>query len=323
MDKINILAKKMDTLDCYKNNIIFTLCNYYNIDYRPIFLANFNFCFEASPDLDTDHIYIYGGNSKCECSILKDLCGINRKSIENLTYKEFILTIQQEIEMGRPIGIRINSFHLKWNKFYHQLNRNHYILIIGIDINSGTLSCCDGYLSEEIQVTKIDDIFNHYDFLLTFSKTEIKHYNKLDLYKYFENVINENSDNRLEDIISFSNHITKCKYPCDSEWNQDYIQTSLFFFRFSQICWSRENFIKGIQYLINHEVYGLSCLLPNLKLISKEWYKARGLYMKSIIAKNPDYIVEVSRLIENIAYMENDMVQTLGEINKEDLFIEK
>ena len=260
MDKINISAKKMNTLDCYKNNIIFALCNYYNIDYRPIFWTNFNFCFEASPDFDLDHIYIYGGNSEYECSILKDLCDINRKSIENFTYKEFILTIQQEIEMGRPVGIRINSFHLKWNKFYYQLNRNHYILIIGIAVNSGTLSCCDGYLSEEIQIAEIDDIFNHYDFMLIFNKTEIKQYNKLDLYKYFENVINENNDNRLEDIISFSNHITNCEYPCKSEYNQDYIQTSLFFFKFSIICWNRENFIKGIQYLIEHKLYSLSDL---------------------------------------------------------------
>ena len=41
--------------------------------------------------------------------------------------------------------------------------------------------------------------------------------------------------------------------------------------------------------------------------------------MKNIIAKNPDYIIEESRLIENIA----DMVQTLEKINKKALFTEK
>lgn len=234
-----------------------------------------NFYFKESLDLDINHIYIYGGNSEYEHSILKDLCGINIESIENFTYKEFILTIQQEIEMGRPVGIRINSFHLKWNNFYHQLNRNHYILIIGVDIAYSTLSCCDGYLSEDIQIAKIDDIFNYYDFMLIFNKTNIKHYNKLNLYKYFENIINENRDNRLEDIISFSNRITNCEYPCDSEWNQNYIQTSLFFFYISIICWSRENFIKGIQYLSDLKLYCFENILSSLKLISQEWYKAR------------------------------------------------
>lgn len=42
---INILPKKYDTYDCYQNNIIAVLGEYFKIDYRPFFWSGFDFRF--------------------------------------------------------------------------------------------------------------------------------------------------------------------------------------------------------------------------------------------------------------------------------------
>lgn len=70
---INILPKKYDTYDCYQNNIIAVLGEYFKIDYRPFFWSGFDFRFTI--DKSQNHISINGYNTYQE-KILLNQCGV-------------------------------------------------------------------------------------------------------------------------------------------------------------------------------------------------------------------------------------------------------
>ena len=316
MNNIIIPSIKRESLDCYQNNIVASLCDYFAIDYRPTFWTNFYFGFKKSEKLVLNDINIFGNDGVREQKILEDVCGIKCNIMEDLTIEEFTQIIQEEIMASIPVGVNIDSYHLVWNKHYHQVYRYHFILITGIDIKTGLLYCCDGYLSNTIQSITIEEIYINHNYVITFKCTATN----MDFHSYFRNVINESFNNKFSNMLLFSMHITECKYdPMMANFNDD-IETSSFIFKFTRICWNRENFIKGINFLVDNKYYFPKELLQKLEKIKDEWYKARGLFIKSIFAKRISYVKHSSELIKDLSYMENDVLHILkSNIDLEDI----
>lgn len=289
----------MTNTDCYQNNIIAVLENYFHIDYRPFFWTGFDF--RTLIDKKLNSINITGYNNYQD-QILFNQCGVKINCMAKPCIQEFKQLILKEIGKSKPLELRLNGSDMPWN--YDNRNmEHHYLLVVGIDSQFSLLYCCDGFLNSEIQAIDVNFLYNKVEYMLVYSVLE-------NYEIFFENSLNNffdcldyNSRTKENDLYLLVNSIiTLFDKISVSDPNNNMI-----IFQLSRVCWSRYNFMKSLEYFSDKFMVDLFVnIIKYFGTLIDTWIKLKNLLIKSfIIGNNQQIYNHGEKLIKIIAEYEN------------------
>ena len=273
---LDITPKKHHTYDCYQNNIIAVLSDYFKIDYRPFFWSGFDFRFVV--EQATNNITITGYNNYQEQILLKQ-CGVKINLTNEPCIQGFKQIILNELNKFNPIGLRINGSDLPWN--YENRNIDyHYLLIIGIDISASLLYCCDSFLSNEIQTIDAYYVYEKTEYMLTYDVSEDYQESFSVACDIFFTCVSNNNKKKNNDLIYLINSIKSLfEKLIGTDPNNNPI-----IFQLSRICWSRYNFIKSMEYFgdkYNNETF--DHIKNYFGSLIDTWAKLKNMFIKATI----------------------------------------
>lgn len=297
--------------DCYQNNIIGPVSDYWNICHLPVLWAELNFINKNDNPHTYEDISIVVGSRYIRGEIWKDYCGVSLKTYRCKDYNEFKKIVLEELEKKIPIGVTLDSHDVPWNK--HFQIRPHCILICGIDENNSKFLCCDGDFHIE-GICRIDMhyLFNQYHDILLLSQNKVEIRNLKESLVYLIHVIQKNNPRKSEDMKIFINSFEKCWDAGDISTISANISKSYFLLDLTDMCNSRHNFMKGIQYFYHEFQTDLfSPIIQELNDLYNKWDAFKGLYIKAILSEKKRFIENAINLLYQIEENENNLTQKI------------
>lgn len=273
---IDMTPTKYNTYDCYQNNIIAVLGNYFKVDYRPFFWSGFDFRFLIKQT--TNYINITGYNNYQD-QILLDQCGVKINYLSKPCAQEFKQIIINELNKLKPLGLRLNGSDLPWNNDNRNMNY-HYLLIIGVDISASRLYCCDSFLSAEIQAIDIFYIYERVEYLLLYCISEDNQTSFNKSINNFLTCFHCNSKNKKTDLSLF----VKSTEIIFKNLNDIDINNNPIIFQLSRVCWSRYNFMKSLEYFCDHYNNRIfDNVLKYSDSLFDTWTKLKNIFIKATL----------------------------------------
>ncbi|NMA31937.1 MAG: BtrH N-terminal domain-containing protein [Candidatus Methanofastidiosa archaeon] len=308
---INILPIKYDTYDCLQNNFIGQTSKYWGFNHLPVLWTGLDFSFIDNQSRTIDGIEINGSNQSDQ-DILRDFCGLSMQNCNYNNFDDFLEIIEIELTKAIPIAVTIDSYHLKWNKYFQKLYRKHFMLISGIDKIDNEFLCCDGYLTTEICKIDMNYLFEKQEEIKIFKRIEVKQKDIKESSIYLKNVIKKNNPHKSEHIKKFANCLLNC-------WNVENIGSmstdmdlSDFLFYLTRVCWNRNNFIKGLQYFREEFQSNVFVhVISDLNDIYNNWNMFKALYIKSIISGQKSFLERAVDLLLKIDEKETKATQEI------------
>lgn len=131
-----------DGLTCIEN-IVVSLAAHYNREYFLAFADTFRFEY-SRPDIEQEVLIgSYINNSmKSTLNLVNQYCGIGSETIETKSVQKVFQVVIEQLQLGLPTAIHINSFWCPWHNEYQKLSHGHFCLAIGFDENNNIL-CID------------------------------------------------------------------------------------------------------------------------------------------------------------------------------------
>lgn len=305
---IDISPKQYGTYDCYLNNIIGPVSEYWNICHLPVLWAEFNFKNITKHATTLEDISITVGSRDTRTKIWREYCGI---SIENRRYDDYStflkiigLMIQNEI----PVGITIDSNYVPWNE--SSQIRPHCLLICGI--YKDTFVCSDGIFHPS-GICRINSkyLFSHYHELLLIHQMEVGQQDfKLSLL-YFHSILAANNPRKSEALKAFANSIAECCVTDLGKTAAD-ISKSDFLLDLTEVCNSRHNFMNGVLFFNQtFHIDNFNSIVPDLDDLQQCWNALKGLYIKSVLTREKNYIDSAVHMLLYIEQKEGEITHRL------------
>lgn len=308
---INILPKHYEMYDCYLNNIIGPVSDYWNVCHLPVLWAEFNF-FNMNDNPHTfEDLSISVGSRFIRGEIWKDYCGISLKTYRCKDFNEFRETILEELDNKKPIGVTLDSNNVPWNTYFQI--RPHCLLVCGINDNTGDLLCCDGdFHSEGICEIDIQYLFNQYHDILLLNNNKVESRKLNAALNYFIYVIKKNNPKKSENIKMFIDSFEKCWETSDISKIAANISKSYFLLDLTNVCNSRYNFMKGLQFFYQEFQTDLFfSIIHELNDLYNKWDAFKGLYIKAILSGKKRYIESAISLLCQVKEEEEDLTNKI------------
>lgn len=301
---IEIKPRFYGKYDCYQNNIVGPVSEYWNVDYLPVFWTEFNFISECNHPDTFEEISFSVGNRFDRGAIWHDFCGVSLNLCRFDDIRTFKKAIIEELAENNPIVVTIDSNYVPWNK-YAQI-RPHCFLICDIDEDNNEFLCCDGtFHVEDICRINIQYLFDKYYKLILLSLENVVERDLKNSLIYFLDVFQDNNPHKSDDIDQVADYILHC-------WNTDNISAiskniskSYFLLYVTEVCNSRHNFIRGLEYF--NEKYKtdlFSSIMPELIEVRSGWDAFKGLYVKSILSGKSDFMANTINLLRSLIVKE-------------------
>lgn len=297
--------------DCYLNNIIGPVSDYWNICHLPVLWAELNFFNMNDSPHTFEDISIGVGSRYIRGEIWKDYCGISLKTYRCKDLNEFKETILEELENKRPIGVTLDSHDVPWNTYFQI--RPHCILVCGINEDTSELLCCDGdFQTEGICGIDMHYLFNRYHDILLFNKNKVEIRKLKAALKYFIHVIKKSNPKKSEDIKIFINSFEKCWETSNISNISANISKSYFLLDLTDVCNSRYNFMKGMQFFYQEFQTDLFfSIIQELNDLYNKWETFKGLYIKAILSAKKRFLDSAIPLLYQIEEKEDDLTKKI------------
>jgi len=311
IDLVDIKPRFYGKFDCYQNNIVGPVSEYWNVNYLPIFWTEFNFISESNHPDTFEDISFSVGNRFDRGKIWYDFCGVSLNLCKFNDIRIFKKTIIEELDKKNPIVVTIDSNYVPWNKYYQI--RPHCFLICDIDEDNNELLCCDGtFHVEDICRIDIQYLFDKYYKLILLSQDKVVERDLENSLIYFLDVFQDNNPHKSDNLNQIADYILHC-------WNIDNISTislniskSYFLLYVTEVCNSRHNFIRGLEYF-NHKYKTdlFSSIILELIDVRSSWDAFKGLYVKSILSGKKHHIENTINLLRSINIKEEKISQKI------------
>lgn len=321
----NIIPKKVETLNCYDNNIIADISRFFQRDYQISFLGEFDFTYRNIDKIYNllDYNDIFTGDILYVPYMLSKFVGISLEHIETREKDNLIMFIERissYIDTQFPVGVGMDSYYLPWNPQYNILHRRHYFLIIGLDLQENILYCLDSYLSNKIQKIPISLIYSTFDRLIFVNKiSKEKSYSISNIIENMKKcLLNSGKKFSCDAIRCFSKDIMNTRFLVDQKATGHVLENSNFLFRLTDVANSRYNFLQGLIYLKEKlSLDNLDDILENTYNVYKEWNTVKQILVKGYISgRVTESIKRASDLLKKIADNEENLLVELDLISK-------
>ena len=295
--------------NCYTNNLIIQVCDYYGREYVPFFLRYFNDCLSAK-NLSNDLLASDPSISLATKYPCYNLIGFSySRQYDIKDYKKFIVS---QLEAGFPVGLCIDGEHLHWSVSDKSVNR--MILVVGYDEDKNSYICADGYFSSEYQYLSEQELCNNSAILSFSSKTdfilELSGLCEAILYGYTNATI-EIRKKEMTEYVEYINSqfITAVKYLQYKD-----ITTTPFIYNLSHFVSNRNYFYDALSFI--NQKYG--DVLPDNVVhdvfdLSEKWNVYKNLMVKCTITQNQNALSKADSVFHDIINMESVVMNKIIE----------
>jgi len=317
---INIKPRFYGKYDCYQNNVIGPVSEYWHIDYFPVFWTEFNFINETTKIPNTFEELVFGvGNRFDRGKIWNEVCGVSLTLCHYDHFEIFKKVIINEFNKGNPTVIAMNSNDVPWNRYYQI--RPHCFLACGIDDKNREIVCSDGTFNPKGYCKiNIEYLYDKYQtiILLGYNKEPEKTWREQ--LAYFLDVFQDNNPQKVNDINRFAEYILLCWEKDDIFTVSKNISYSYFLLYLTEVCNSRHNFTKGLEYFERkYKTHLFQSTIEELIDVRSNWDAFKGLYIKSVLSKNKAYIIKAINLLYSINEKEKKITDKIILYCKEEL----
>lgn len=308
---VNIKPKFYGKYDCYQNNIVGPVSEYWQVNYLPIFWTEFNFINESKHPKIFEEMNFGVGNRYDRGDIWTDICGISLDMCRFDDIEIFKKIIVEELDKSNPIAVSMYSNEVPWNN-YSQI-RPHCFLICDFDEERQEILCSDGsFHSEGICRIDLQYLFDKYYNLILLSYNNKVEKGYQDELAYFFRVFQDNNPNKTEDINKLADHIIHCWDSDDLKEVAKIVSKSYFLLNVTEVCNSRHNFAMGLEYFNQkYKTELFSSVISELVEVRTNWDSFKGLYVKSVLSRKKSYIDNVADLLRKIAIKEEKISQEI------------
>jgi hypothetical protein len=310
--KIDINPQNYSNGNCF-DSVIYNICIYFDRNINPYFLSSFGFeYYENTKNEDMlNKLFIWHNDCNGDY-LLSKFCGISIKYENNIYNAKD--TIKAQIDQLIPIEIEMDSYHIPWNKYYHQFNRRHFFLIIGY--TDEDYICFDSYLNQAESFFNKSQLHNHVSRLLMFEKHDYTD-DLLSVVEFLKKDLNQKKFSHINDLKKLAIDIAQLKFS-DIEKDKNYdIGKSDFIFGLNNLYWSREHFINALLYFSQKYKSDIFCdIIIDLSIIKDKWKKAKDTFIKSyFVIYETKQLNILSTLFFEIADMEEKIINKILKIN--------
>ncbi|RKD30239.1 hypothetical protein [Lacrimispora algidixylanolytica] len=141
----------------------------------------------------------YLKNFTKELNYLKDFIGLDVEYVTDLTKEELLSHIRRNLKESNPVAIISSTYYIPWyEQYYNKVNKLHTFLVT--DINDKTMSCVDGFLTQDLIKLELENL-EDYRGILIFRAVKPK--KELNLHNVLAQMIQELEKNhKLENSDS-------------------------------------------------------------------------------------------------------------------------
>ena len=308
---IDIIPQHCGVDDCYQNNIIAPVSEFWDINYTPVLWADFNFINKEYHPKTFEEMSLDVGYIDIRCEIWRDFCGVSIRSQHYQVFEKFMHIIADQIKKDIPVGVTLDSNYVPWNR--HFQIRPHCLLICGISEHSDEFICCDGDFHVEKRC-KISTkyLYDKYSEIITFERIQVPEKTPGASIKYFIQVLQKNNPRKSYDMKKFIEGVSYCLANGDICNTNIDISKSDFLLDITNICNSRHNFKNGLQYFsFEMDQSSYAMIIELMEEICNDWETIKGLYIKSVLLNRKKYIEKGLGIIEKIEENERNFEQKL------------
>lgn len=306
-----------DGLNCIED-VVVSLAAHYNREYLLAFAETFRFEYDR-PDIEQEVLIgsCINKGKKNTLNLINQYCGIGVETIETKSIQKVIQVINEQLQIGLPTGIYIDSFWCPWHIEYQKLSHGHSCLATGIDEN-GNIICIDPAIKSGTYSLPYKNFVNGgYSIYSIFSidqpPKEISY--KFILQDVVEKIQSTNIFTNMRKFIT--DFYTRMNF------NEEYKNADICLFDVPMhrnlwyITGERQLFSEFIEYMYKMTLNdGLLDVYDDLLYVKSKWSVAEALLIKSYytgyteIVKKKVYNVfkEILKIEENISEKLNDII---------------
>lgn len=164
---LNVQPMHIDGLNC-REDIFFTVAAHYKREYQLAFSEAFNFKYTPAEPGQSECMgaRISTGNDNLQ-DLLEMYCGFKIFTLKADTVDEIYKTIREQLQLGYPTAISINTYWCPWSRSYQKVNFGHTCLAIDID-SENKITCLDPIAGQVHFYLPYDDFKNGFAYYSTF-----------------------------------------------------------------------------------------------------------------------------------------------------------
>lgn len=220
--------------------------------------------------------------------------------------------VEDLLESNEILGVYFNNYYCNWSKYYKRLNKDHMILLIGIDRHKQLLQVYDKYLSDELKVITWREFSLGAHSFKCYKKSNDKiNIAPQKILKHSYALITEVADKdaiieREQKLRNFFRWIEQINYKTG---NLEMIDASTFCLSLTYIWWSRLCYLDFWQWMKQFEP--VDQIIDNLNRCSELWLLFRNNIYKSLLCQKNVLSMRIEKIKQQIIDIE---VSCLGHI---------
>ena len=228
--------------------------------------------------------------------------------------KDVLGQIEKEIQYGKPVLVKIDSYWCPWNRAYQKFHIDHFFVVIGI--NESDFICIDSYFSDHIEYLPIKYI-KHCQLGFISLESEKKKIDKTNIINLMNKSLESNKElQSIEQLTSFWLDIENGLNFREeiSEYNDTRLIPLLI--NLKHISNSRYNYADFLKYIsLQYNIYNLSDLYYKYMAAHQKWEIVRALFFKCMNLNNIECeIKRITNLIKQIIGIERNALLRIIEV---------
>jgi|GEM_PF-2899547 len=163
---LDIKPLHIDGLNC-REDIFFSVAAHYREEYRLAFSEAFNFEYRPAESGQTEAMAHRIGTGDNKQDLLETYYRFKILTVKAGNVEEVISTIREQLQLGYPTAISINTYWCPWHRNYQRVHLGHTCLAVDIDTDNN-ITCIDPVEGNGHAIMPYEDFKNGFAYYSTF-----------------------------------------------------------------------------------------------------------------------------------------------------------
>jgi hypothetical protein len=311
--KIEILPMHDQSRNCYEDSVV-SVALWWKRRYEMMFSESWGFTFDPQKAESTKILANGLFSNKCDCTrLLQYYHGVSVNYLDPKRHQEALAIIQNELNLGNPVLIGIDTFFCPWDMGFQQFHITHLCLAVGINYDDEKINFIDCFNIKKNISLSYDDFFKHCSVCATFELLPFNNV-QLDDMGVVERTIKKlfyehQIGNSFKMMREFGEHVRNANINYDFDDYPQIFNAPILIEVFS-ISKSRKQFAVTLKYLDEiYKTHKFRSAIKELHHIAQQWETVISLLTKAyhkssdhkLLNRAADKINEISLFEEQLA----------------------